>query len=194
MAITMNAFEAVAVITAMPTVAADLNGDSLYGAAFSAYMLASLVSLIWSGESADRRGPFPPFLAGVASFALGLVLAGLAPNMGVLVLGRSCKAPARARWRVCPMWRSGVWPSEARPKMFAALSAAWVVLSLVAPLAGFVTHISAGAVFLGLLPLLPILLALAGRRSLVCTRRRHRRGAARLGDAFLLAAAVGVMP
>jgi MFS family permease len=196
MAITMNAFEAVAVITAMPTVAADLHGDSLYGAAFSAYMLASLIALIWSGESADRRGPFPPFLAGVGSFALGLVVAGLAPNMGVLVLGRILQGAGSGSLASVSYVAIGrVWPSEARPKMFAALSAAWVVPSLVAPLiAGLVTqHFGWRWVFLSLLPLLPILLALAGpslaRLPAVESLAEAPR---RLGDALLLATAVGL--
>ena len=45
MAVTLNAFEAVAVVTAMPAISEELDGDRLYGAAFSAYMLASLVAL-----------------------------------------------------------------------------------------------------------------------------------------------------
>jgi MFS family permease len=196
MAITMNAFEAVAVITAMPTVAVDLDGDSLYGAAFSAYMLASLVALIWSGESSDRRGPFLPFLIGVASFALGLVLAGLAPSMEVLVLGRILQGAGSGSLASVSYVAIGrVWPAEGRPKMFAALSAAWVVPSLVAPLlAGFITqHLGWRWVFLGLLPLLPILLALAGPS---LARLAPVDGAAdaprHMLDALLLAFAIGV--
>ena len=60
MAITLNAFEAVAVVTAMPAISEELDGDRLYGAAFSAYMLANLVALVVSGEQADRRGPAVP--------------------------------------------------------------------------------------------------------------------------------------
>ena len=36
MAVTLNAFEAVAVVTAMPAISEELDGDRLYGAAFSA--------------------------------------------------------------------------------------------------------------------------------------------------------------
>src|SRR5207342_2962191 len=76
MAVTLNAFEAVAVVTAMPAISKELNGDRLYGAAFSAYMLANLVALVVGGEQSDRRGPAAPFLGGVAVFAVGLVVAG----------------------------------------------------------------------------------------------------------------------
>lgn len=196
MAITMNAFETVAVITAMPAVAADLNGDSLYGAAFSAYMLASLVALIWSGESADRRGPFPPFLAGVACFALGLVVAGLAPNMGVVVLGRVLQGAGSGSLASTAYVAIGrAWPAEGRPKMFAALASAWVIPSLVAPLlAGFITeHLGWRWVFLGLLPLLPVLLALAGPSLARLPRiESPAEMPRRLGDAVVLAVAVGL--
>ena len=88
MAVTLNAFEAVAVVTAMPAISKELNGDRLYGAAFSAYMLANLVALVVGGEQSDRRGPAAPFLGGVAVFAVGLVVAGLAPTMEIVLLGR----------------------------------------------------------------------------------------------------------
>src|SRR5215216_3810697 len=89
MAITMNAFEAMSVATAMPAVAEDLGGDALYGAAFSAYMLANLISIVAAGEQADRRGPARPFIGAILVFAAGLVVAGLAPTMLVVVIGRA---------------------------------------------------------------------------------------------------------
>lgn len=52
MAITMNAFESMAVVTIMPAIADDLGGDRLYGAASSVYMLANLVSLVSASEQA----------------------------------------------------------------------------------------------------------------------------------------------
>jgi MFS family permease len=191
MAITMNAFETVAVITAMPTVAVDLHGDSLYGAAFSAYMLASLVALIWSGESADRHGPFLPFLVGVASFALGLVLAGLAPSMGVLVLGRILRAPVPARWRASRTSRSDASGGQGRAESRAV--AAWVLPPLAPLLAGFIT---APRLALGLprpAPAAADSAPLAGPRSPFGPRRDRQRGP-RHHRALLLAVAVGVAP
>ena len=62
LAVTVIAFEATAVVTVMPTITADLDGDTLYGAAFAAFMLANLVSIVVSAEQADRRGPVASFL------------------------------------------------------------------------------------------------------------------------------------
>ena len=82
------AFEGLAVATILPKVVANLGGLSLYGWAFSAYMLATLVGVILAGDQADKRGPALPFIIGVALFVLGLILAGTASSMITLVLSR----------------------------------------------------------------------------------------------------------
>ncbi len=68
------AFEGLAVATNLPKIVANLGGLSLYGWAFSAYMLATLVGIILAGDEADRRGPARPFIIGVALFVPGLIL------------------------------------------------------------------------------------------------------------------------
>jgi hypothetical protein len=57
------------------------------------------------------------------------------------------------------------WSTEDQPRLFALLSTAWVVPSLVAPVAaGWITEqVGWRWVFLGLLPLVPVLLLLAAR-------------------------------
>ena len=87
--ITFVAVEALAVLTIMPRVARDLGGVSLYGWVFSAFMLASLVGAVAAGRDADRVGPTRAYLAGILLFGSGLAVAGLAPSMAVLVVGRS---------------------------------------------------------------------------------------------------------
>jgi MFS family permease len=164
MAITLNAFEAVAVVTAMPAISADLHGDRLYGAAFSAYMLANLVSLVVSGEQSDRRGPAVPFLIGVGSFGAGLAIAGAAPTFAVVILGRVLQgAGAGALANVAYVAIGRGWSTEEQPRLFALLSTAWVVPSLLAPLAaGWISEQFGWRwVFLSLLPLIPVLLLLA---------------------------------
>ena len=199
MAITMNAFESMAVVTAMPAVAADLRGDRLYGAAFSAYMLANLVSLVATGEQADRHGPARPFLAGVVALAAGLVVAALAPTMAFVVLGRVLQgAGAGALASVSYVAIARVFPAERQPRLFAMLAAAWVVPSLLAPaLAGVITEeVGWRWVFAGLLPLLPVLVVLAypSLRTLSAPKTDAAADptARRLPIALLLAAGTGL--
>src|SRR5213595_2281277 len=87
--ITFVASEALAVVTVMPLVARDLGGLRLYGWVFSAFMLGSLVGIVAAGREADRRGPAVPYVAGLVLFGAGLAVAGLAPTMPVLVVGRA---------------------------------------------------------------------------------------------------------
>src|SRR5215813_10734902 len=55
--VTFVAAEALAVVTVMPLVARDLNGLSLYGFVFSAFLLGTMVGIVAAGRAADRRGP-----------------------------------------------------------------------------------------------------------------------------------------
>ena len=78
--ITLVGFEALAIATVMPKVSRDLNGISLYGWVFSAFLLAQLVGIVVAGTSADRYGPERPFLIGLVLLALGLIIGALAPR------------------------------------------------------------------------------------------------------------------
>lgn len=86
--VTLVAFEALAGATVMPSAERDLGGLRLYGWTFSAFLLASLVGIAWAGGECDRYGPARPLAAGLALFACGLTISGLAPQMWVLVIGR----------------------------------------------------------------------------------------------------------
>src|SRR5438874_39536 len=131
---TFIAVEALAVLTIMPRVAHDLGGLSLYGWVFSGFMLASLVGAVAAGRDADRVGPARPYLAGLALFAAGLAVAGLAPSMAVLVVGRCLQglgAGAVPAIAYVAIGRS--MPDSLRPRMMAMLSTAWVIPGLIGP-------------------------------------------------------------
>jgi MFS family permease len=87
--VTMLAFEAMSIGTVMPVVAGDLDGLALYGWSFSSMLIASMFATVLAGGWIDRAGPARPLLAGLATFVAGLVIAGLAQQMWMLVAGRT---------------------------------------------------------------------------------------------------------
>ena len=153
---TFVASEALAVITVLPVVARDLGGLELYGWVFSAFMLGSLVGIVAAGRDADRVGPARPYVAGLLLFGLGLTVAGLAPSMEVLVLGRALQGVgAGAIPAVAYVVIGRTLPEHQRARMLAVLSTAWVVPGLIGPaISAGVAHLFGWRwVFLGLLPL-----------------------------------------
>src|SRR6201999_1527397 len=85
LAVTFVAFEALAVATILPVVGRDLGDLRLYGWVFSAFLLASLIGIVLAGTLADRVRLGRLMLAGLALFALGLIIGGAAAGTaGVL--------------------------------------------------------------------------------------------------------------
>ncbi|WP_233517870.1 MFS transporter [Geodermatophilus marinus] len=161
--VTLVAFEAMAVGTAMPTAVAELDGLAWYGWPFSAYLVASVVGMVVGGDLGDRRGPRAALVGGVAVFAAGLLGAGVASDMAVFVAARAVQGFGGGLIAVALYVVAGqAYAAELRPRLFGAISAAWVLPALVGPLvAGLLTtHASWRWVFLGLLPLAALSLLL----------------------------------
>lgn len=128
------AFEALAVATAMPTVAKSLQGLPLYALAFAGTMASSVIGIVFTGRWCDRSGPARPLWTGVALLVAGLLIAGLAPTMTVLLLGRIVQGFGIGGIAVSLyVMVARLYPEALQPKIFAAFSAAWVVPSLIGP-------------------------------------------------------------
>jgi MFS family permease len=158
--ITLVAAEAMSVATVLPLVEDDLGGLALYGWVFSAFFLGQLVGIVVAGRAADRVAPWVPFALGLALFALGLLLGGLAPSMLVLVLARALQGlGAGALPAVAYVAVARTYAPEVRPRMFALFSTAWIVPSLLGPALAGVVGATVGWrwVFLGLLPVLAVI-------------------------------------
>ncbi|MFE5143325.1 MFS transporter [Streptomyces fagopyri] len=169
------AFEATAVGTAMPVAARELDGVALYAFAFSGYFTTSLFGMVLAGQWSDRDGPLGSLTAGIGAFAAGLVLSGTAGGMWLFVLGRAVQGLGGGLVIVALYVVVGqAYPERLRPSIMAGFAAAWVVPSVVGPLAaGAVTeHLGWRWVFVGIpgLVVLPLALALPQIR-----RRTHGR-------------------
>ena len=162
--IAAGAFEALAVATVMPRVSDDLGGLQYYGWAFSAFTLANIVGLTIAGSESDRVGPGRPYLFGIVLFALGIFIAGIAPSMLVLIAGRAIQGFGAGLFNSAIYVVVGrAYPPEAKPRMLALMSSAWVMPGLIGPaLAGLIADYAHWrGIFLGLIPFLVIAAALA---------------------------------
>ncbi|MET7339055.1 MFS transporter [Nonomuraea sp. NPDC005650] len=154
--ITLVAFEGMSVGVAMPAVAHELNALDLYGISFSAFLIASLFANVVAGLWSDRRGYQLPFLVGVVLFVAGMALAGAAHSAALFLVARAVQGlGAGASIVALLVMIARVYPEGLRPKVFAAVSAAWVVPAMVGPaVAGFVAEQWGWRyVFYGIIPL-----------------------------------------
>ena len=156
LAVTVHAFDEMAVVTVLPVIAAELGGRALYGAVFFAYLLVSLIGLVVGGGMAARRGPASAFTFGLVAFGLGLSLGALAPDMGSVVAGRALQGLGGGvlSATVLIVVNRGFRPDD-RPRVMALNASAWVVPALIAPAAaGFIAELASWRwVFAGLLPI-----------------------------------------
>lgn len=132
--VTLIAFEALAVNTALPDAADELGHLGLYGWVFSAFMLSTVASIAVSGRAIDRRGLYPVLAVGAPLFCLGLVIGASAPTMLVLVGGRIVQGlGAGAVSSVANVAIGRAYPPQLRAAMLAVMSSSWVVPGLVGP-------------------------------------------------------------
>jgi MFS family permease len=128
------AFEALAVATVMPDVAADLDGLRWYAVAFAAPLAASVVAVAVAGAEIDRLGPGPALRRGLLLFCGGVVLAGLAPTMPLFLLGRLVHGFGGGVLGVALyVLIAQAYPERLRPQVFAVLTMGWVLPALVGP-------------------------------------------------------------
>lgn len=136
----LAAFESLAVTTVMPGIALELKGEHLYALSFAGPIAVSVVGMVLAGTWSDRRGPSGALYASAALFVAGLLIAGTAPTMEQLIVGRLLHGFGGGAMIVAIyVIVARVFPSSLQPRIFAGFAAAWVIPSLIGPLiAGFV--------------------------------------------------------
>ena len=129
------ALESLGVATILPVVAEDLGGLAAYGWGLSALMLANIVGTVLAGADIDRRGPARTVLVGALVFAAGCLVAGAAPSWELFVAARALQGLGVGAVMAYAYSLVGLaYPARLRPVMFAFLSSAWTIPSLVGPL------------------------------------------------------------
>src|SRR5438034_4936694 len=87
-ALLLAALDQTIVSTALPQIVSDLGGLSQYSWVFTAYLLASTVTVPLYGKLGDVYGRKPLFIFAIVVFLIGSALCGLAQNMTQLVVFR----------------------------------------------------------------------------------------------------------
>lgn len=158
-AVSLHAFDELVLTIALPTIIKDLGGEGWYGVTLAAYILATLISVVWAGASIDKRGPVRIFFIGVILFAAGLLMGMQATTVYEFIIARVLQGLGGGiNWTIAFAVTNIVFPKSRQPRMIAWLDSAWLIPSLVAPIVGgyIVDHLDWHWIFLGQLPFLLI--------------------------------------
>ena len=134
LAMAVVALETTVVVTALPTIAGELDRLDLYPWVFSAYLLTSTVTVPLCGKLADLFGRRVVFLFGTVVFLLGSVLCGLANDMMALIVFRAIQGlGAGAMMPTIFTVIADLYRLHERAKVQGVFSTLWGVASLVGP-------------------------------------------------------------
>ncbi|MEI7893396.1 MAG: MDR family MFS transporter [Myxococcales bacterium] len=131
------ALEITVVSTAMPTVIAELGGIHVYTWVFTAYMLASTVSVPIYGKLADLYGRKPVLLWGIVLFLLGSMASGAAGSMTQLIIARTVQGLGTGSMQPMTMTIAGdLYTPRERARVQGLFGSVWGFAGLVGPLLG----------------------------------------------------------
>jgi EmrB/QacA subfamily drug resistance transporter len=131
------AMDSTVVGTALPTIARELNGFSLYSWVFTGYLLTGTTSVpIW-GRLADLYGRKPVLLTGLAIFVLASVLCGASTSMVALILFRTLQGVGAGCLQPVTITVVGdIFPTAQRARLQGLFSGMWALAAVAGPLLG----------------------------------------------------------
>jgi EmrB/QacA subfamily drug resistance transporter len=133
----MAAMEVTVVSTAMPTVIADLGGIEHYAWVFTAYIVASTVTVPILAKLADLYGRKPIILVGIACFLVGSVGAGMSESMTELIVARVLQGVGAGGVQPMAMTILGdMYKSADRARVQGWFGGVWGLAGLTGPLLG----------------------------------------------------------
>lgn len=137
----LSSLDQTVVGTAMPRIIAELNGLNHYSWVFTAYMLASTVSIPIYGKLSDLYGRRIFFVGGMLLFLLGSALCGQARDMTQLVVFRGLQGlGAGAMMPIAIAIVGDIFPPAQRGKWQGLMMAVFGLSSIVGPwLGGWLT-------------------------------------------------------
>jgi len=139
-ALFLGAMDSLIVSAAMPTIIAELGGMHAYSWVYSAYFLARAVSLPIFGKMADLYKIKLLFIISIGIFLLSSIVAGMSPNIGILILARVFQGiGAGGIFALVYIVLADIAPAGKKAKTLSLASAIWGVASVLGPtLGGFI--------------------------------------------------------
>lgn len=130
------------VSTAMPNIISDLNGLSIYTWMFTAYILASAVTVPLYGRLSDTFGRKPFYIFGLSVFLVGSAFSGMAQSMTMLVLARGLQGIGAGAMLSMPRATIGdIFDPRERGRWMGVIMSVFALASLIGPgLGGFITQ------------------------------------------------------
>ncbi len=175
--VAIAAFDGLALIAALPSIADDLGGVALLPWVITAYLAMSAVAGITAGPIIDAVGVRRTFRATGVWFLLSSAAAAAAPNMELLVAARALQGIGGGLVISVAMTAVGLaYPQRLRARAFAANSMVWGTLGFGGPVitAGLLAVAGWRMIFIVQLPITALALA-AGWRTLPSTRDKPQR-------------------
>lgn len=129
------------VSTAMPTIVGNLHGLNLYSWVFTAYMMASSVTIPIYGKLSDVFGRKPFYLFGLIMFGIGSAVSGQAHTMMELVWARAFQGIGAGAMMSMPRATVGdIFTPQERGKWMGVMMAVFGLSSIIGPaLGGWIT-------------------------------------------------------
>lgn len=183
--------------TALPAIVEQLNGESLYVWAITAYLVPATVSLPLYARLSDRLGRKALLLAGMTIFLLGSTCAGAAGTMGQLIAARAVQGLGAGALEALPfILVADLYGGRRSAALQGALAGLMGVSFIAGPLVGgFLTdHVGWRSVFYVNLPIgLAALAAVAAVLPAGIGRSEQRGTRLDLAGIALLTAGVGLL-
>ena len=187
----LAALDQTIVAPAMPTIAAALGHAQYLPWIVTAYLLTATAMAPLYGKISDVHGRRPTLYAAILIFLAGSLVAALAPNMLMLILGRAIQGVGGGGlFALAQIVIGDLVPPKERARYAAWISGTWAVASIAGPLLGgtFAEHLHWSLIFWVNLPLGLLAMAIINKPLKKLPIAAHRHSIDWAGAALLVTA------